>query len=150
DFAEASDLADEHPDVVRELDNLWWAEAGRNHVLPMGDWLDRAAGDVAKAFAPPPHAMPAQKGVFPGAGPLADEAVPSLNFGGRVEADVDVPDDGGHGVLCAQGNWTGGWALVVRDGCLTYLLNSLGNPIKVVAGERLPGGRHRVAVEYRR
>src|SRR5262249_44335123 len=40
DFAEASDLADEHPDVVRELDNLWWAEAGRNHVLPMGDWLD--------------------------------------------------------------------------------------------------------------
>ena len=37
DFAEARDVAAEHPDGVRRLVELWWAEAGRNQVLPLED-----------------------------------------------------------------------------------------------------------------
>ena len=33
-----------------------------------------------------------------GAGPIADEAVPSLMFGGCIEVDIEVPEGGGEGV----------------------------------------------------
>lgn len=37
DFAEARDVADEHPDRARQLSELWWHEAGRNQVSPPMD-----------------------------------------------------------------------------------------------------------------
>jgi arylsulfatase len=39
DFAEAHDLADEHLEVVRRLEQQWFGEAGRHHVLPLADSL---------------------------------------------------------------------------------------------------------------
>ena len=37
DFSECHDLAEKHPEKLRELIDLWWAEAGRNGVLPLDD-----------------------------------------------------------------------------------------------------------------
>ena len=37
DRAELHDLAAEHPEKVRELVNLWFAEAGANHAFPLDD-----------------------------------------------------------------------------------------------------------------
>ena len=86
------------PTLVRRLEQLWWAEAGRNNVLPMGNWMARALPDAAMAMSPPARSPVGRKVFRPGAGPIADEAVPMLAFGGRIEVDVDVPDDGGQGV----------------------------------------------------
>jgi arylsulfatase len=149
DFAESNDLSEDHPELVRRLEELWWAEAGRNHVLPMGNWVARALPDAVMAMSPPPRPPVGRKVFRPGAGPIADEAVPMLAFGGRIEVDADVPEDGGEGVLCAQGNWTGGWALVVIGGQLVFLVNSLSRPHAVRADGTLPPGRNIIAVEYR-
>ena len=35
DFSQAHDLAAEHPDKLKELQDLWWQEAERNRVLPL-------------------------------------------------------------------------------------------------------------------
>jgi arylsulfatase len=149
DFAEANDLSKTHPDLVRRLEELWWAEAGRNHVLPMGNWVARALPDAVMAMSPPPRPPVGRKVFRPGAGPIADEAVPMLAFGGRIEVNADVPDDGGEGVLCVQGNWTGGWALVVIGGRLAFLVNSLSTPHAIRADGILAAGRHTIAAEYR-
>ena len=37
DFSELDDLADRHPDKVRELIERWWSEAGKYNVLPLDD-----------------------------------------------------------------------------------------------------------------
>ena len=37
DFSECHDLAEKQPEKLRELIDLWWAEAGRNGVLPLDD-----------------------------------------------------------------------------------------------------------------
>ena len=37
DFSESRDLSDRYPDKLRELQELWWAEAGRYDVLPLDD-----------------------------------------------------------------------------------------------------------------
>ncbi len=149
DFSESTDCAAVHPELVDKLEEWWWAEAGRNQVLPMGNWLSRTEPDLPAALAPPPRPVPRSKTFRTDGGPIADEAVPSLAFGGRVEADLLVPADGGEGVVCAQGNWTGGWALVVRGGRLWYMLNSLGHPYEIASESQLPAGRHRVALESR-
>ena len=150
DFAEVTDRASERPDLVRRMEDLWWAEAGRNQVLPMGNWLSRSEPDTPMAMAPPPGPRLTRKVFLPGAGPIADEAVPSLAFGGHITVDLEVPAGGGEGVLCAQGNWTGGWALVVTDGQLSCLVNSLGNPFQVSADGKLPQGDHQVDCQIRK
>lgn len=35
DFSQADDLAVQHPDKVKSLEQLWWAEAALNKVLPV-------------------------------------------------------------------------------------------------------------------
>ncbi|GAA4807966.1 arylsulfatase [Nocardioides caeni] len=144
DFAEADDLADAHPDVVRELEEAWWAEAERHQVLPIQDSLQ---GRVL-AMEPPLWPQPVPLVLHPGGTALADEAVPSLALGALVEADVTVPDDGGSGVLAAIGDWSNGWALVVLDGRPTMLLNTTSTAHAVRSDVRLTAGRHRVGFRY--
>src|SRR3546814_21200283 len=41
DFSEAIDVAADHPDVVRRLEQQWLIEAGRNDGMPLSPGLDR-------------------------------------------------------------------------------------------------------------
>lgn len=140
DFAECRDVAAEHPEVVAELERVWWAEAERNQVLPLTDSLYGHMPGMEPALWPVPQRLVLR----PGGRPLADEAVPSLSMGTLLEADVEVPTGGGAGVLAAIGDWSNGWALVVLDGRLTFLLNVVSSAFSVQAPAVLPTGRHRV------
>jgi arylsulfatase A-like enzyme len=144
DFAETDDVADTHPDVLADLEALWWSEAERNHVLPLSDGLM----DRLPAMEPPLWPAPGRVVLHPGFGPVADEAVPSLAAGSTVIAEIDVPPGGGSGVLCAMGDWATGWALAVVDGCPTFLLNCASTPYRIAATARLPEGRHDVAFRF--
>ena len=148
DFSEARDLAAERPDVLARLENLWWAEAGRNQVLPMGDYMSRTSTDRDRMSEPSPHAAGRRLVLRPGAGPVAAEAVPSLALGGRVVVDVEIPDPDAAGILCAQGDWTGGWALYIRDRRLRYALNAVSNEHHVVSDQALSPGRHTLSIRY--
>lgn len=144
DFAEAEDLADQHPDVVSRLEAAWWSEAEDNNVLPIQTGLRGRLAAMEQPLWPTPPTLV----VHPGGSPLADEAVPSLALGALVEADVDVPEDGGSGVLAAMGDWSNGWALVVIDGAASLQLNLTSTPYEVRSTERLPAGRHRVGFRF--
>jgi arylsulfatase A-like enzyme len=145
DFAEATDVADRHPDVVAELEALWWAEAERNHVLPIEDGLMGRLGAMERPlWGSPRHLV-----VRPGGGPVADEAVPSLGAGALLAADVEAPVGGGEGVLCAMGDWTNGWAFVVLGGRPAFLLNLAGTGHRVVAAAPLGEGRQVVGFRFR-
>ena len=62
DFSEAHDRADDEPERVRQLRDLWDAEAERNNVLPISDGLvDRFAG-----FIPPPWPAGSSRVFLPG------------------------------------------------------------------------------------
>lgn len=144
DFAEADDVADEHPDVVAELRDLWEREAERNHVLPISDGLH----ERIMSMEPPLWPRRGAARFFPGYGPIADEMVPSLALGGALVASIEVPPEGAEGVLCAMGDWTNGWAFVLLDGHPAVLLNVVGREYRVVADRALPAGSHQVAVRF--
>ncbi|HET6223601.1 MAG TPA: arylsulfatase, partial [Dongiaceae bacterium] len=87
DFAEAHDVAAEHPERVRALVDLWWTEAGRNDVLPI---MDSFLGRVT-ALEPSPWGPRWRTVLRPGGGPISEDALPPLGGGFRLRSEIDVP-----------------------------------------------------------
>ena len=139
DFAETTDVASEHPDVVRRLVDEWMFEAGRNNVLPITDAMHGRAPDQVMPPTYPPHA----RSVFrPGGSPIFDKWVPAFGAGAHITADVDMPDGTSEGILCALGDRNSGFAFYVRDGALVFAMSAQGNRAKVSAPFPKVSGRH--------
>ena len=177
DFAEADDVSAEHPHVVRELAGLWEEEAEANTVLPMHDRLQGRMRLVARPRYPMPVRMRYLPGGSPvaservvsiaaGGHIVASVEVPGRAPGGASRAGEAGGADGAQGtraaggagradsadrvegVLCAMGDRFNGWALLVLDGRLTYLLSAVGHPYRIQAEAPLEAGPHILAFEY--
>jgi Sulfatase len=145
DFSEAHDVAGEHPERVQALVELWWAEAGRNQVLPLDDsFIGRAV-----AMVPPPRPPQFRTVYRPGGGPISEESLPPLGAGFRLVADVETPA-GGSGIVCALGDWNNGWACYLLDGRLVVTFNVFGAAHRIAAADATPAGRHELGVDYER
>lgn len=137
DFSEAHDLAGEYPEKVRELESLWWAEAGRYDVLPLD------ARSIGRALGRPRVARRRQRFVYypGGASVEMDAAVNIKNRSHTVTAQVVMPAGGAEGVLLADGGRFGGYSLYVKDGRLCYAYNLLGRArFHIASDERVPDG----------
>lgn len=148
DFSECHDLAEQHPEKLRELIELWWIEAGRNGVLPLDDRTIELFGG-----APRPGSVHA-RGEYTYVPPLShipSDASPAL--GGRawtVTADVTVPVGGVEGVLYARGSHNVGHSFFVLDGVLHFDYNALGTHTRVSAPISLDAGRHQLVARFDR
>ena len=140
DFSEANDVADEFPDVVAKLEQLWFAEAERNNVTPIADNLRGRTASIV----PRDYPVGSDITLYPKGGPVSDEAIPRLFAGGRITADVDVAAENPEGVLFALGDWTGGFAAYVCDGVLTVTVATPGGEILLSADLKLTSGRHQL------
>ena len=145
DFAEATDLADEHPEIAAKLVERWWFEAGRHNVLPLDDSL---IGRVT-ALEPNPNPPAWKSRYLPGAGPINEDALPGMGGGFVIHADVTVAD-GDSGIVLALGDWNSGWALYLLDGAPTLTFNLFGAATTLRAPVALDAGRHTVTMRYRR
>jgi N-sulphoglucosamine sulphohydrolase, C-terminal len=144
DFAEAHDLAAEHPERVAELDALWWHEAGRNQVLPLDDSLvGRAVAMERNPWPPGPRRV-----YLAGGGGVAEDFLPAMGGGFRLVAEIEVPDGGADGVICALGDWSNGWAWYVLHGRPTVAFSLFGAPCRVTADAALASGAHTLEVIY--
>jgi arylsulfatase A-like enzyme len=145
DFSEARDLAQEQPDRVKALAELWWAEAGRNQVLPLDDsFIGRAVAMI------PPPVPPRFRSVYrPGGGPISEEAIPPLGGGFELTADVETRDSTA-GIVCALGDWSNGWACYLLHGRPVATFNVFGAAHRFEAAQLMPPGRHALRIDYRR
>jgi arylsulfatase len=146
DFSEAHDLADEQPDLTRQLAERWWSEAGRNQVLPLDDSLVKRIG----ALEPPPYGARRRAVLRPGGGPVSEDAIPSLIGGFVLDAHLEVPSGGAEGVICALGDWNNGWACYLLDGTPVVAFSVFGYHHRFAATEPLTAGTLVLRVEYRR
>ncbi|RZU64856.1 arylsulfatase [Microterricola gilva] len=141
DRAELHNLAAEHPEKLRELVNLWFAEAGRNQAFPLDD---RSAFEIVMTPRPLLAAPRDRYVYFPGMSEVPESQ--SANIRNRsfvLGALVDLPQPGAAGVLFAQGSEFGGHALYVKDNRLHYVNNFVGLfEQKVDAEEDLPVGEN--------
>jgi arylsulfatase A-like enzyme len=146
DPTENHDLADREPDKLREMIELWYAEADTYGVLPL------ATADMARMNTERPSvAGPRERYVYQAGGeqiPFA--AAPRVyNRPHSITADVELPDDGGDGVLLAHGNRHGGYSFFVKDGVLHHVHNFCGlETFRVSSPSPLPTGRTTLRYEF--
>ena len=145
DFAEAHDVAAQHPEVAAELERLWWAEAERNDVLPLEDSLIGRA----VAIEPPGRPIPMRATYRPGGGGIAEDFLPPTGGGFTMTATVEV-GEGAEGIVCALGDWSNGWAWFVNDGRPVVAFSLFGTPYRAEADEAVPAGRHSLGLTYER
>jgi len=142
DFSETNDLADEEPERLARMIELWWVEAGRYDVLP----LDNRG--VARNSLPRPRLMPAQTTYLfhPSPSGLPERAV--LNLRGQSYSIVARLSGAGEGVLISQGSRFAGFSLYVKDRRLHYHYSYLAlRTYDVVSDVEIPLGE--VELGYR-
>jgi arylsulfatase len=136
DFAEADDLSHRHPERATGLEQMWWAEAGRNSVLPL---FEGPASLVA--LHPAEYPPPATAVYEPGGGPVYEGALPPMLGGVTIDAEIE---DGTSGVICALGDLNDGFAFYLLDGRPVVTLVSGGATTRVAAPSPVPAGVRRV------
>src|SRR5271157_983356 len=141
DRSEIHDLAAEHPEKVRELVNLWFAEAGDNGAFPLDD---RSAVEIFMTPRPQLTQPRNRYRYYPDVAEVPEaQAVNLRNRSFTIGALVDLPEAGAEGVLFAQGSHFGGHALYVKDNRLTYVYNFVGSFEEVIrSSEDLPTGEN--------
>ena len=124
DVSEMHDLAEEHPEKLAELVDLWWSEAERHQVLPLDDTLlERLLAERPAVFEPRETYTYSGRVRLPrqGSPPLRD-----CTYSIRAEVEVPEGDGRGEGVIVSYGGGDGGISLCVLDGHVHFVSNFLG------------------------
>jgi arylsulfatase len=148
DWTQSTNLADQMPEKLEELQRLFLIEAARYQVLPLDDRrVERFNSDMAGR---PLLIHGNSQLLFGGMGRLPENTVINIkNKSHAVTAQIVVPDEGGDGVLVAQGGQFGGWVLYVHEGKPAYCYNLFGaQRFKVYGNTTLDAGEHQVRAEF--
>jgi arylsulfatase A-like enzyme len=144
DFSEAVDRAADEPARLQQLTDLWTSEAERNQVLPISDgMLDRFSGFIGAAYP-----AGTSQTFRPGGGPVHDESVPLLWGGFQLTADIGTDGVQTEGVVCALGDWFGGYALYLTGGDVRFTFARSSDVLQLRCPTPEQGGTHRLAVSY--
>jgi arylsulfatase A-like enzyme len=148
DFSEANDLAAKEPRKLRELQDLFFAEAARYNVLPLDNSkIERA--DVS--IRPSLTRGRTEFTYYPGMVRIPEGAAPDFkNKSYRIVADVEIPANGAEGVLITQGGRFNGFGLYLLQDKPVFYYNLVGvERTSVAAKDALSPGKHIVAVDFR-
>ena len=153
DPTESNDLAATMPDKLKQMQDLFYAEATKHDVLP----LDNTS--LARWNTPKPNLTGGRK-VFTYSGELIgvpNSGAPSiLNKAYTITAEVTIPKGGAEGMIVTDGGRFGGYALFlskgvegVRRGKLVFLYNLLNLKRTAWAGPELGAGKHTIVFDYK-
>jgi hypothetical protein len=142
DFSEFHDLAAEHPAKLKELVDLWWAEAEQHGVLPLDD---RPAIALFRAAMRP--GLPSSRSRFvyyPPVSHIVADACPSAARGWTTAVSLEHPPSGGDGALVARGSLNSGFVLMIQNGVLVFDYNYFHDRTRLVADAPLTPGPHQI------
>jgi arylsulfatase len=145
DFSQANDLAAKHPKKLAELKGLFWEEAEKYHVTPL-------LGGLAPFYGfPVPAAGRTKFTYYPGTENVASGMIPHVyNRSYTISADLEVPEAGAEGVLVAEADVMGGFALYVQDGKLHFTYSLMGVRVDTLTSkEKVPAGKVEVKYEFK-
>jgi hypothetical protein len=123
DRSEAVDLADKHPERVKELSELWLAEAKKYDVLPLNDLAILEFIKLEYHVVVPPSG---RYTYYPGTTEVPEASTASTHGRSfKIFAEVEFTGDS-QGVIFAQGSRFGGYSMFVKGGKLFFVYNFLG------------------------
>ena len=144
DYSEDNNVADKYPEKLEQLKNLWFAEAGKNNVFPLGtgSYVLRSKEQNEQDEEMMKLVLKEEKYTYKGViEPFRTGR--SLLFNNRnneVRIQIDHKKDA-EGTLYAGGMRLGGYTLFIKDNKLRYTYNAaLRTYYRAVTGE-LPEGK---------
>lgn len=153
DPTQSDDLAAKMPDKLKEMQEIFYAEAAKHNVLP----LDNRT--LARWNAPKPS-LTAGRTEFTYTGPatgIPKSGAPNiLNKAFTITAEVTIPEGGAEGMIVTEGGRFGGYGLFlskgvggIRRGKPVFMHNLLNLKRTVWAGPELGAGKHTIVFEYK-
>ncbi len=153
DPTQFNDLAATMPEKVKQMQDLFYSEAGKYGVLP----LDNST--LARWNTPRPSLTAGRK-VFTYSGELvgvpASAAPDILNKSYRITAEIEIPDGGAEGMIVTHGGRFGGYGLFLSKGELgldrgrvVFLYNLLDLKRTMWEGPKLEAGKHTIRFDFK-
>ena len=149
DFSEANNLAEANPVKVKQLQNLFLAEARKYNVLPLDD---RILNRFDVSSRPSLVANRTHFIYYPGVAGIPEGSAPDLkNKSFSISADVEISKDNDdtEGVLVAQGGRFAGWSFFLDNGKPIFAYNFLGSDRTLIkSSEKVPVGASNIKFEF--
>jgi arylsulfatase len=146
DFSQFTNVADKHPEKLKELQALFHKEAKKYQVLPLDSTV------VNRLITPRPS-ITAGRNVFTWTRPLtgtpAGTAPSVLNTSYTFKAEVEIPEGGCEGMLITQGGRFGGYGFYVVKNKPVFLWNLVGLKKVRWQGEELKPGKHVLEFDFK-
>ena len=133
DFNEQYDLADQYPEKVKELADVFDAEAWKYNVYPLKDnWETKNVNTFNDSKNVVLH-----KGNF-----FTTFTSPRFtNDSYSITANIEVPKTGVQGVLIANGGYAGGISFYIKDKKLVFAYNADGSTSEIISSKAIPEGK---------
>lgn len=156
DFSEAVNVADQYPEKLQELIALWYAEAGKYGVLPLGagPYLTQTPEEQAQGINMSPSIEKIYlndvkyeyEGVLYPIDITQNVIFKRRNHKVTVELDHQA---GNEGILYSVGNRFGGYALYIKDNHLKYTYNyHREKEFTAISEDILPEGKITVQAQF--
>ncbi len=148
DWTQYDDVAAKYPAKLKELQDLFWQEAAKYHVLPLD------ASVATRLVAPRPN-ITAGRTVFTYSGeevtgiPHGDAPF-LLDTSYSLTAEVEVPQTGAEGMINTNGGRFGGYGFFLLKGKPVFLWNLVGlKRVRWEAPEALGPGKHTLEFDFK-
>lgn len=147
DWTQFENVADKYPEKLKEMQEMFWKEAGKYQVLPLD-------ASVATRIVTPRPSLSAGRNSYTWVGKITgtpNGVAPSiLNSSYTFTAEIEVPKDGAEGMLVTQGGRFGGYGFYVLKGRPVFVWNLVG--LKYVRWESptaLTPGKHTLEFDFK-
>ncbi len=112
DFSEAVDLAEENPEKLQELKEVFMEEAKKYNVLPLDPRLAERMDPKLRASGPPRTSWTYRGNSVKLPEPIGPQLFPRSN---TIEAKVNIPSGGAEGVITCAGAFSAGYSLYIMN-----------------------------------
>lgn len=146
DFSEANNLAEQEPAKLKELQDLFYAQAKQFDVFP----LDNSKADrIDVSNRPSLTTGRTEFTYYPGMKRIPEGAAPDTkNKSWSLAADIDIPESGAEGVIATQGGRFAGWGLYLLQGTPVFHYNLADVTRSTLkAPQKLAPGKHSLLVK---
>ena len=146
DFSQANNLAEEHPEKLRELQLLFYGEAAKYNVLP----IDNAKVPRLDVSLRPSLTLGRDTFTYyDNMKRIPEGTAPDFkNKSHSITAHVEIGDGDTDGMIVTQGGRFGGWGLYVLNGKPVYTYNVANLERYVIEGDVLSPGKHEIRYEF--
>ncbi|HEY9129955.1 MAG TPA: arylsulfatase [Sulfurovum sp.] len=144
DPAQSVNLADKYPKKVKELETLFWKEAEKYNVFPVGGSMGRVLQPESNPQGVAKKHWELTTNVYR-VPDLAGPNMRSTNY--EVNAYITA-DETTEGVIYALGEHMGGQVLFIKDGKLRYSYSTLGMYWHDFEGVKIPHGELKITMKH--